>query len=474
MQLSAQDRAVRPGNEKEHPMANNETYLEPAKEIPVYRKCDVLIAGGGPAGCAAAAAAAQMGADTILVERYGHLGGMSTGGLVVWIDRMTDWDGKQVIAGFANELLGRVPEQALLSPPRDIWGKNDNQDLLDYWNDRWASFHGTITWSPTIDPEILKIAHLSLMEEKGVNLLLHAWAVAPIQDGDNVRGVIFESKSGRQAILADNVIDATGDGDIFALAGEEFESDIVKDDNHHRMNVAFLWDGTDMQRYLDFRRHKPDEFRAVMKRGQEIGVRDRPMVVPGNDKALFMGPRLTGYSCIDVEDLTSVEILSRKRMMIMLDFYRDNMPGFENARVMQTASQMGVRHSRRMRGVTRMERKDWISGKVFDDEIGLSPPPSPRHPNVSIPFGCILPVRLDNLIAAGRNLSSDPVTHIFMREIPNCWALGQAAGIAAVIAQRSGVRVRDVDIRLVQDELIKQGAALHTELGGSIQSRHAS
>ncbi len=445
-----------------------ETITEPAREIPVFRKCDVLVVGGGPAGSAAASSAARMGADTILVERYGHLGGMSTGGLVVWIDRMTDWDGRQVIAGFANDILDRIPKEALVSPPAELWGPNKNQELLDYWNDRWASFHGTITWSPTVDPEMLKNASFDLLLEKGVNLLLHAWAVAPVQDGNDIRGVIFESKSGRQAILAKTVIDATGDGDIFALAGAEFESNIVKEDNHHRMNVAFLWDGTDIQRYLDFRREQPDEFRAIMKRGQEVGVRDRPHVVPGNDRALFLGPRLSGYSCIDVEDLTKVEILSRQRMMIMLDFYRNNLPGFEQARLMLTAPQMGTRHSRRLKGVTKMVRDFWSRGKVYDDEIGLSPPPSPRHPNVSIPFGCMVPTSLDNLLAAGRNLCSDPITHVFMREIPNCWALGQAAGVAAAIASNSGVRVRDVDVSQVQSELVKQGVALHREAGGSI------
>jgi len=233
--------------------------------------------------------------------------------------------------------------------------------------------------------------------------------------------------------------------------------------------VAFLWDGTDIQRYLDFRRQHPDEFRAIMQRGRDVGVHDRPHVMPRNDMALFMGPRLNGYSCIDIEDLTAVEIESRKRMLIMLDFYRRHMPGFENARIMQTAPQMGVRHSRRLRGVTKMTRDDWMTGKLYDDEIALSPPPNPRHPNVSIPLGCMMPASLDNLLAAGRNLSCDAVTHIFMREVPNCWAMGQAAGVAAAVAISAGVRVRDVDVREVQRQLVREGVPLHKEVGGSIR-----
>jgi hypothetical protein len=380
---------------------------------------------------------------------------------------MTDWDGRQVIAGFANDLLDRLPGEALLGPPAQFWGAKDPQ-LVEYWQDRHAAFHGTVTWSPHIDPEMLKIASFDLLTHRGAKLLMHSWAVAPVKEGNVVRGVIFESKAGRQAILAKVVIDATGDGDIFALAGQQFESDIVENDIHHQMNVAFLWDGTDMQRYLDFRHEHPDEFRAIMQRGRDIGVHDRPHVMPRNDMALFMGPRLSGYSCIDIEDLSAVEIESRQRMMTMLDFYRRHMPGFENARIMQTAPQMGVRHSRRLRGVTTMTRDAWMTGKLYDDEIGLSPPPNPRHPNVSIPLGCLLPTGLDNLLAAGRNLSCDAVTHTFMREVPNCWAMGQAAGVAAAVAISAGARVHDVDVREVQSQLVRQGVALHKEVGGSI------
>jgi hypothetical protein len=381
---------------------------------------------------------------------------------------MSDWHGQQVIAGFANDLLDRMPKDALLGPPPELWGAKDPQ-LVAYWQDRHAAFHGTITWSPTIAPEMLKIASFDLLLERGVKLLLHAWAVAPVQEDKTIRGVVFESKAGRQAILAKVVIDATGDGDIFALAGEQFEADIVEDDIHHQMNVAFLWDGVDMERYLHFRRECPEEFRNLMQRGREIGVYDRPHAMPHNDLALFMGPRLAGYSCLDIEDLTAVEIESRRRMLTMLDFYRRNIPGFERARIMQTAPQMGVRHSRRLVGVTKMTRDAWMTGKLYEDEIGISPPPNPRHPNVSIPLGCLIPRNLDSLLAAGRNLSCDAVTHTFMREVPNCWAMGQAAGVAAAVAIRSGVRVRDVDVREVQDQLAKQGVVLHqTEGGGGV------
>ena len=148
-------------------MPPQETIGEPARETPVFRKCDVLVVGGGPEGSAAAASAARLGADTVLVERYGHLGGMSTGGFVLWIDRMTDWSGRQVIAGFANDLLDRMPREGLLGPDDELWGSKD-PELVEYWADRSAAFNGTITWSPTIDDEMLKIASQELLLDRGV------------------------------------------------------------------------------------------------------------------------------------------------------------------------------------------------------------------------------------------------------------------------------------------------------------------
>lgn len=440
--------------------ATPQTITEPARTIPVYRRCNVLVIGGGPAGCAAAASAARVGADTVLVERYGHLGGMSTGGFCLWIDRMSDFEGQQVISGFASDVLDRMPKSALLGPSSDLWGARE-EELVTYWRQRSAAFHGVVTWSPTIDAEMLKIAHQDEVLARGATLLLHAWGVATIQEGNEVQGVVFESKEGRQAILADVVIYTTGDGDIFAMAGESWDSDIVEDDIHHQINTAFLWGGVDMEEYLQFRSDHEEEYLAVMERARRENVVDRPHVMPRNDQALFMGPRLSGLSSLSVADLTTAEIESRRRMMQMINFYQGNMPGFDDAFVTATAPQMGTRHSRRLTGVKKMTTDDWMAGTIHGDEIGISPPPNPKFPNVSMPFGSLVPAQTENLLAAGRLLSSDAVTHTFMREVPNCWAMGQAAGVAAALSINSGVRVRDVEIAGVQEELTKQGVPLH-------------
>jgi hypothetical protein len=447
-------------------MSEGETIREQARNIPIFRRCDVLVVGGGPAGCAAAASAAEIGADTILIERYGHLGGMSTGGLVLLIDRMTDWTGRQVIAGFANDVFDRMPREAVSGPPKDAWGSKDPQ-LAQHWEHPDTSYHGTVMWSPTVDPEMLKITYSNLVVERGVKLLLHCWAVAPIKEGDEIGGIIFESKSGRQAILAKVVIDATGDGDIFALAGASFEGDTQKGDIHSTMNVAFRWGGCDFERYSRFRHDHKEEFEAIMAHGAEIGVRDRPVRMPRNDMALFMGPRLSGYSCINVEDLTAVELESRRLMLKVLHLYQRNIPGFEGAWIMDTAPQIGVRHSRRLVGLKRVTRADWTAGKVHEDEIGVYSTLDPRYPNASIPLGCLIPVSLDNLLVAGRNLSCDAISHAFLRLIPAAWLTGQAAGVAAAVAADCDLRPRDVDIKEVQRWLTKQGAYLQRGVAAS-------
>ena len=145
------------------------THHEAARDIPVYRECDVLVVGGGPSGTAAAAAAARTGADVVLLERYNHLGGLSTGGLVIWIDRMTDWTGQLVIRGFAEELFERLPPDAVAGPDRGDWGSTDAAKAA-HWSHRTAAYHGIVTWSPTIDPERLKLASQEMVLESGVQL----------------------------------------------------------------------------------------------------------------------------------------------------------------------------------------------------------------------------------------------------------------------------------------------------------------
>lgn len=434
---------------------------EAARDIPLHASCDVLVVGGGPAGVAAAIGAARQGAHTILMERHNHLGGLSTGGLVIWIDRMTDWTGQRVIRGFAEEFLDRLPKGAVSGPAPALWGARDAATAA-WWAARTSAFHGIVTHSPTCDPEAMKLAAQEMVLESGAELIFHAWGAAPILEAGAVRGVFFESKQGRRAILAGVTVDATGDGDLFARAGASFNDDIDPRDIHHCMNTSWLFGGVNMPRYQRWRAEQPEAFSAFLQRGRErIRLFDKAFASWRDDVALFMGPRLSGYSAVDVEDLTAVEIQSHRLMAEHLALYREGAPGFENAFLMLSAPQLGVRHARRLTGVAAVTRGDW-DGRVRADEIGVSPSLSPKFPNVSVPYGALVPERLDGLLAPGRHLSCDPNSHSFLREIPQCWMTGQAAGVAAALAVSRRVAPRAVPIAALQAALRAGGAHLST------------
>jgi hypothetical protein len=356
--------------------------------------------------------------------------------------------------------MDRLPKDAVAGPAQREWGSRDPARAA-HWSLRTAAYHGVVTWSPTVDPERLKLASQEMVLEQKARLVYHCWAALPLMEEGKVRGAIFESKGGRQAVRAKVVVDATGDGDLFARAGAAFESDIDQDDIHHCMNTAWLFGGVDMARWLEFRGGQPEAYSAFMARGREaMRLFDKPFVSWRNDVALFMGPRQSGFSALDADEQTEVEVRSHRLMDRHLAFYRAHAPGFENAYLFLSAPQLGVRHARRLKGLARIERAQWPLGRVFADEVGVSTSVAPKFANVSVPYGSLVPEALDGLIACGRHISCDPNSHGFMREIPQCWLTGQAAGVAAALAANRGIEPRAVDIAELQAALIRQGAFL--------------
>jgi len=445
------------------PSRRGGTVLEEAREIDIYHRCDVAVIGGGPAGCAAAWAAAKAGADVTLVERYNCLGGLSTGGLVMWIDRMTDWQGNHVIQGFARHFVERMPPEAVAGPPRADWGSHDPAKAA-YWGQRTTAFHGIVQWAPTLDPERMKLNAQEMLLEAGVRIVFHAWAARPLVEDGTAKGVVFESKMGRNALLAKVVVDTTGDGDMFARAGAAFDTDIEEGDVHHSMNTGWVLGGVNMDRWIDWKVHNPDQLRAFMDRGrEELGFFQTPYVSWRPDIALFLGPRQSGLSALDVDDMTEVEFRSHRLMEGHCQFFRRHAPGFEAAYSLQSASQLGVRHTRRLAGMGRIERKDWGNGTPVADEVGISPSISPKFPVVSVPYGALVPRALDGLLAAGRHISCDANSHGFMREIPQCWLTGHAAGAAAAVAANRGVQPREADVDEIRSVLRAQGAHLTSD-----------
>ena len=227
------------------------------------------------------------------------------------------------------------------------------------------------------------------------------------------------------------------------------------------MNTVWLFGGVDMNAFLRFRSETAEQFAQFMARGREtMRFFERPVVSWRNDVALFMGPRFAGYSALKVEDLSEVEIKSHQLMLAHLAFYRENAPGFANAFIMLSAPQLGVRHGRRLAGLGKMTREQW-DGSIAPDEIGVSPPLSPKFGNVSVPYSAIVPREVEGLLAPGRHLSCDMNTHSFMREIPQCWVTGQAAGVAAALAADRGLALAKVPIPEIRRHLEAQGAFLN-------------
>ena len=444
------------------------TYHEAARDIPVFAETDVLVIGGGPAGTAASIAAGRMGAETMLVERYNHLGGLSTGGLVIWIDRMSDWTGRQVISGFASDVFDRLPKDAIMGPSRSDWGSKDVATAA-YWAQRAAAYKGIVTWSPTLDPEALKTLSMQMVLEQKARLLFHSWVASPIVEDGVMKGVVFESKEGRQAIMAKVVVDTTGDADLLAGAGLSFESDIEERDIHHCINTAFLVGGVDMEKFLEFRYSDDNAFSEFLASGRaELQFFEKPFCSWRTDVALFMGPRLSGYSAVNVEDLTEIEIRSRNLTVGHIEHYRKHAPGFENAFLMLGAPQVGVRHSRRQMASAKVVREQWDEGKVWADEIGVSPSLSPKFPNISVPYQSLLPTGIEGVLGAGRHIACDASSHSFLREIPQCWMSGQAAGVAAALAANAGILPSAVPVAEIQKELLKQGAYLSPSIAAAV------
>ena len=228
----------------------SKTVTEPTRDIEVCREVDVVVVGGGPGGIASALAAARAGASTVLVERYGHLGGMSTGGLVAIIPNLSTIQGEQLIAGICQEIINRLDARgAAHVPKREDWG-TDDEKLVQYYTDaNFAFFYvrddlntgrKRVLYTALVDPEILKCELNSMMAEAGVKLYLHSWGTRPIMDGNTVRGVFIENKSGRQALLAKVVIDCTGDGDLSEACGRRMRSPNASRNEDCRIRIPIL------------------------------------------------------------------------------------------------------------------------------------------------------------------------------------------------------------------------------------------
>ncbi len=442
------------------------TIREKARDIKVCREADVVVVGGGPGGVGAALAAARNGADTVLVERYGHLGGMATGGLVTIIPNLSDVYGKRQFGGICREWIDRLEKRdASASPKIEDLGKTDKKTVDYYRNKAFFYLHdGAIIDSALIDAEMMKYEINVMVEEAKVKTYLHAWGTESVMEDGKVKGVIFESKSGRQAILGKVIIDSTGDGDLFPSAGAEFDDRIDPKIRIAHLSLCWWIANVDLKKAEDFKYSNPEKYAELMAAAAKAGA--HPSYIKSNlkdqDSVVWMHPRWAASSQTDVEELTRVEFEGRKKMMATYEFYKKYVPGFEHCFVVLTSPQLGTRGARRIIGEYMVTEKDKASGEVFKDTISVFPASLKQgeNPYIYMPYRCLVPRDVDGLLVACRAFASDQMINNQFNLIPHCIALGEAAGVAAAVAVKDGVEARNVNVSEVQDRLLAQGMLL--------------
>lgn len=438
---------------------------EQAKEIKVFDHCDVLVVGAGPAGTAAAVSAARNGAGkVVLLERYGHLGGMATGGQVLFIPHLSEGK-QQMIAGIQQEWLDRLEKMpnGLIGPDRKDIGSTDPA-LIDKWRKYYGFVcDGWIWYGAYVDPEMLKIAMVNMVEDAGVTVYCHAWGSEALMEGNRVIGVTFQSKEGRKAILAGKVIDCTGDGDIFASAGCAYEKEYSGDDRSYNVSVVFRLGNVDSEEFRNWKYDPNSHYRDKLAEYKKLfGYRISPFVTPMKD-IMWVNNFVEGKDCCNVQDLTDTEMLIRRSLNEGIEWIRENVPGFKNAFLHDTAPQLGTRGSRRLNGTYRLTMDDIAQTIEHEDTIAIIPAHRRmkyKSP-IELPYGVMLPADdVEDLLAAGRCFSSAHDANDHANLIPHCVALGEAAGAAAALALQSNTTFRDVDVKKVQQMLKKQGVYL--------------
>ncbi|MEU9220588.1 FAD-dependent oxidoreductase [Streptomyces sp. NPDC048376] len=451
-------------------------------------RCDVLVVGGGPAGFAAAVGAADTGADTVLVERYGFLGGNATVALVMPLmsfhnehkqaafteagdtSRLLPTDhgeGEPVVAGVLWQLLDRLMGRGGCLPPSPKTG-----------------------YTVPFDPELFKLSLLEMMDESGVRMLFHSFAsgALPLEDGSGWR-VVFETKSGPVVIDAGVVVDGTGDGDVATACGAPYEIGRPEDGLVQPMTLMFRVADFARPDFAAYVREHPDQWRGVHGLWEliEEARAGGELRLPREDILFFATPhprevavnstRVNRVLGTSVWDLTRAEYTARHQLAQIDRFLRTRVPGFEESYVVQSGTHIGVRESRRVLGDYQLTGHDILAARTFPDVVAHGAYPVdihnprgsgtvlkrvPRGSFYDIPLRCLLPRGTDRLLVAGRCISGTHVAHSSYRVMPIAMATGHAAGVCAALTVRHGRGPRGLPYRLVQRELLRQGARLRT------------
>ena len=399
---------------------------EPARQVPILLESDVLVVGGGPSGVAAALSAARLGMKTCLVERYNHLGGLWTGGLVLPLNcthgLSQEAQRTQVIHGSSGEITDRLR--------------------------RLNMVRGEV--NPLVDPEACKYVLEKMMQEAGVTVVYHAWAAGAVMDGRTIRGIFAESKSGRRALLAKVVIDCTGDGDVFHWAGEKYL------EARYAIGMEARLGGTDRVNH-----NAP---------GYEPRGLGAQTPIPGVTWHYMWGD--AKQDGLDVMNLSRLQQKFRLKIWEDVEKLRQQ-PGYEQVFLLDTASQLGIRTTRILNGCYQLTLKDTMTYRNFDDCIGVSGAyttinydgrkvPEKERPYWQIPYRALLPRHTDNLLVAGRCINYEEALTDDAREIGTCLVTGQGAGTAAALAIKGNDAVRNVSTARLKSELEAQGVWFDT------------
>ncbi len=449
----------------------------PSNKVPILGEFDTVVIGSGPAGIGAAIASARQGARTVLVERYGFMGGTMTAGLLNVLLGFFAKD-KQVVAGIAQEIVERLSTHTM-----GTFGHQKREECShctekeDCPNGSWKSF-------VSFNPEAMKIVAIEMAEDAGVHLLLHSLAVDAITEGNRIKGVVLVSKSGESAVKAKVVVDASGDADIAARAGAEYEKGRPEDGMMQMPTLVFTVGGVNRtESRIALRAFSEMERSPALEKAIEMGLH-----LPGRKCFIYRMPIPGQYSvnAVGVDDfdstdawsVTKAELETRKNIYPFVDFLKRNIPGFESCYLVETASQVSPRESRRIMGEYVLTADDVLSAKKFSDGVVNGVHPIDIHHrstasvsaknyeglpcscSYNIPYRCLLPKAVENLLVVGRCISCTHEALGSVRVMATSIGMGQAAGTAAAMCLEGGYPPRAVSAGLLRDRLSEQSVVV--------------